>query len=70
MGRERTRPGSAVLRTRNPPAPQAWQSLGFTRAWSQMILGVRVLLTQLSGIFNLKNIPFSFSAYLSPCIYF
>lgn len=37
-GRERTGPGTALLPTRNPPAPQARRCLGITRAWSQTIL--------------------------------
>lgn len=38
MGRGRTGPGTAPLRTRNPPAPQVWRGLGFTRAGGQVDL--------------------------------
>lgn len=44
VGKGRIGPETALLRTRNPPAPQVWRGLGFTRAGSQMDLEGRGLL--------------------------
>lgn len=74
MGRERTGPGTALLPTRNPPAPQARCCLGITGAWRQMILEGRGPLDYAQRSLQYKEGPsqthpfFTFAACFSPCI--